>query len=110
LPYDVRVRGITVPEAHRSIGALAAAKRLRGVSDLAGFDSEDHEAICHAPDFVETATPIGPVMQREHRERHVEGARASSDVTTVSASPSPHTIAAATLGSGCRVNVYVRPM
>ena len=42
------------------------------VANLAGLEGEDHKAIRHSLHLVETAVPIGPVMQRQHRERGVE--------------------------------------
>ena len=43
-----------------------------GEPEIAKFgrlDGQYHEAIRHSLHFVETAAPIGPVVQREHRER-----------------------------------------
>ena len=40
--------------------------------EFGGLDGQDHEAIRHSLHFVETRAPIGPMMQREHRERGIE--------------------------------------
>jgi hypothetical protein len=43
------------------------------VADFAGLESEDHQARRHPSELVEAAPPIRPVMQREQRERRIEG-------------------------------------
>jgi hypothetical protein len=42
-------------------------------ADVAGLEGERHETIGDPSHFIQTAAPIGPMMQRQHRERGVEG-------------------------------------
>ena len=53
-----------------------------GEPEIAKFgrlDGQDHEAIRHSLHFVETAAPIGPVVQREHRERGIKCLRSEGE-------------------------------
>ena len=53
-----------------------------GEPEIAKFgrlDGQDHEAIRHSLHFVETAAPIGPVVQREHRERGIKRLRSEGE-------------------------------
>ena len=58
------------PEIHLGEPEIAKFGRL---------DGQDHEAIRHSLHFVETAAPIGPVVQREHRERGIKCLRSEGE-------------------------------
>jgi len=49
------------------------------IAKFSGLDGQDDEAIRYSLHFVETAAPIGPVVQREHRERGIKCLRSEGE-------------------------------